>query len=73
MDIILLRRNLIRPLVFRLAGGLCVYEIPQVLQRRALVIVPAIFILLAHPLEFALHRSPTLRQFALLQLSSHLV
>ena len=59
--------------MFRLAGGLCVYEIPQVLQRRALVIVSAIFILLAHLPEFAFDRSPTLRRFAPLQLLGHLI
>ena len=59
--------------MFRLTSNLVVYEMPQVLQRRALILVSAIFVLLPNAPQLAFHGSATLRRFAPLQLLGHLV
>ena len=60
-------------LVFRLARSFVVDELPQVLQRRAFILVSAFFVLLSHPPQLAFHRSLTLRRFPPLQLLGNLI
>src|SRR5580693_2547137 len=59
--------------MFRFTSNLVFNEIPQVLQRRALILVSALFVLLPNAPQLAFHGSATLRRFALLQLLGHLV
>jgi|HubBroStandDraft_6_1064221.scaffolds.fasta_scaffold356624_2 hypothetical protein len=59
--------------MFGLTSNLVVYEMPQVLQRRALILVSAIFVLLANAPELAFHGPATPRRFAPLQLLGHLI